>query len=65
MDRMTTAPHGTAALLEFAATLHQRADNLRSFFDYAKAANDLLACKEIIERLAPLDHDVEVELGEN
>lgn len=59
-----SAHQGTASLLEFAATLPQRADNLRHFFDYNAAAEDLLACKAIIERLAPLDPEIEVVLGD-
>ena len=59
------APHGTIALLAFAATLPQRAENLRGFFDYNAAAADLLRCKEIIERLAQHESDIEAEPGEN
>jgi hypothetical protein len=60
-----TAPQGTTALLEFASTLPRRAENLRSFFDYNSGARDLMICKEIIERLAPLDPDIDSAPGEN
>lgn len=60
-----TTPQGTTALLEFAATLPQRSENLRSFFDYNAGARDLLTCKEIIERLAPFDPDIDSAPGEN
>lgn len=59
------APRGTAALLAFASTLPQRAENLRGFFDYGAGAADLLRCKEIIERLAQHESDIEVKPGEN
>ena len=59
------SPRGTIALLAFAETLPQRAENLRSFFDYGAASADLLRCKEIIERLAQYECDIEVEPGEN
>lgn len=64
-QRPTATPQGTAAILEFAATLPQRAENLRSFFDYNAGARDLLVCKEIIERLAPFDPDIDSAPGEN
>lgn len=59
------SPQGTAAILEFAATLPQRAENLRGFFDHNAGAADLMRCKEIIERLAQFEPDIEVEHGEN
>ena len=59
------APRGTIALLAFAETLPKRAENLRGFFDYNAAAADLMRCKEIIERLAQFEPDIEVEPGEN
>ena len=59
------APRGTAALLAFASTLPKRAENLRGFFDCNASAADLLRCKEIIERLAEFEPDLEVEPGEN
>ena len=58
-------PQGTTSLLEFAASLEQRAENLRAFFDYNAGAADLLKCKEIIERLAPLEPEIEAVIGEN
>ena len=60
-----SAPHGAIAILAFAETLPKRAENLRGFFDYNAAAADLLRCKEIIERLAQFEPDIEVEPGEN
>ncbi len=59
------SPRGTIALLEFAETLPKRAENLRGFFDYNAGARDLLICREIIERLAPFDPDIDSEPGEN
>ena len=59
------APRGTIALLAFAETLPKRAENLRGFFDYNAAAADIMRCKEIIERLAQFEPDIEVEPGEN
>lgn len=59
------APRGTIALIAFAETLPKRAENLRSFFDYNAGARDLLICREIIERLAPFDPDIDVAPGEN
>ena len=59
------APRGTIALLAFAETLPKRAENLRGFFDYNAAAADIMRCKEIIERLAQYEPDIEVEPGEN
>lgn len=60
-----TAPQGSKAILEFAETLPKRAENIRSFFDHRAAAEDLLICMEIIERLAPMDPDIEASPGEN
>jgi len=60
-----TPPRGAIALLAFAETLPQRAENLRSFFDYNAGAADLMRCKEIIERLAEFDPDLDVEPGLN
>ncbi len=60
-----TTPQGTAGLLEFAAGLEQRAENVRGYFDHRAAAEDLLTCKAIIERLAPLDPDIDAAPGEN
>ena len=56
---------GTEQLTEFAATLRQRSENIRAFFDHAAAARDLLECAEIIERLAQYEPDLQVEQGEN
>jgi len=60
-----TTHQGTASLLEFASSLEQRAENLRSFFDYNAGAADLLRCKAIIERLAVLEPEIEAVVGEN
>lgn len=60
-----SAPHGAVAILAFAETLPKRAENLRGFFDYNAAAADIMRCKEIIERLAQFEPDIEVEPGEN
>lgn len=57
-------PHGTAAILEFADTLPQHAENLRSFFDYTNSARALEICKILLDRLAPLEGDIDVTLGE-
>lgn len=59
------APRGTIALIAFAETLPKRAENLRSFFDYNAGARDLLICREIIERLAQFDPDIDSAPGEN
>lgn len=60
-----SAPHGAVAILAFVETLPKRAENLRGFFDYNAGARDLLICREIIERLAPFDPDIDSEPGEN
>lgn len=57
-------PHGTAAILEYAETLPKSAQEVMEFRGFSRAAENLLICRELLERLAPLEGDIDAELGE-
>ena len=56
---------GTEGLLSFAAELRQDAENSEAFFAHRKTAVDLRKAAEVIERLAPLDGDIEAVHSDN
>ena len=56
---------GESSLLAFAEKLRQDADNSEAFHGYKVTAADLREAADIITRLSPLDHDIEVITGEN
>lgn len=58
-------PQGTAATLEFSDRIPVTAQKVREFHGHGEAAEMLLVCKSIIERLAPFEGDIEVQEGEN
>lgn len=60
-----SAPHGTAGLLEFTESLEPLAMDIRCFHRHGDAAEALIVCKQIIERLAQFENDIDADLGEN
>lgn len=57
-------PHGTAAILEFAETLPESAKAVKEVRELSKAAEKLLISRILLERLAPLESDIDATLGE-
>lgn len=60
-----TDPQGTESLLDLATDLRATAPNVRSFFDHSRAAFLMERAADAIERLAPLEPDIDVAQGEN
>ncbi len=56
---------GTESLLTLASDLRTTAPNVRAWFDHTKAASLMERAADAIERLAPLDPDIDVAPGEN
>ena len=56
---------GTEQLLRFVTDLRESAEDSLSFCSHRRTAERCLMAAEVIERLAPLDPDVEVKLGES
>jgi hypothetical protein len=52
---------GTESLLQLSADLRQTAPNVRAWFDHSKAAELMEKAADALERLAPLDPDLEAE----
>ena len=60
---MTTTHQGTASLLSLAEDLRTFAPNVRSAFSLSIGAGLMERAAEVIERMAPLDPDIEVVQG--
>lgn len=60
---MTT--QGTRSLLDLAAALKDAAPHVRECYDLGRGCKLMQRAAEVIERLAHLDPDIEVEHGEN
>ena len=56
---------GAHNLLALVAELEETAPHLLEFYDCKKSAKLMLRAAAAIERLAPFDPEIEVELGEN
>lgn len=56
---------GTSGLLELAEELRATAPNVRCWFDIKKAADLMERGADAIERLAELEPDIDVGIGEN
>jgi len=56
---------GTEALIELASDLRSTAPNVREVFNLRKGAALMERAATAIERLAPLEPDIDVELGEH
>lgn len=56
---------GTESLLTLAHDLRQTAPDVMSFFHHSKAAMLMERAADALERLAPLEPDVDVEVGDN
>ncbi len=65
MDRMTTPATGTENLLALAEDLRTYAPNVRDAFHFGIGAGLMERAAAVIERLAPLDPDIDVQQGEN
>jgi hypothetical protein len=52
---------GTESLLQLSADLRQTAPNVRAWFDHSRAAELMEKAADALERLAPLDPDLEAE----
>jgi len=60
---MTT--QGTHSLLDLAAELKDTAPHVRECYDLGRGCKLMQRAAEVIERLAPMDPDIEVDHGEN
>ena len=59
-------PHqGTEALLDLAADLRKTAPNVRNVFQLGRGALLMEKAADALERLAALEPDVEIVVGEN
>lgn len=56
---------GTESLLDLAADLRSTAPNVREVFDLRRGAALMERAANVIERLAVLEPDIEVEVAEN
>lgn len=56
---------GTESLLELAAELEEVATNVEGFFNHKRAAALMRKTAGVVRRLAPLDPEIEVVLGEH
>lgn len=56
---------GTEALIKLAAEGRERAPHLLEFRDFRKSAEWMIKAASTIERLAPLEPDLQAEPGEN
>jgi hypothetical protein len=56
---------GTESLLELAAELEEVAPHIEEFFDHKRAAKLMRKTAGVVRRLAPLDPEIEVVLGEH
>lgn len=60
---MTT--QGTHSLLDLVAELQEAAPHVREGYDLGRSCKLMQRAAEVIERLAPMDPDIEVEHSEN
>lgn len=60
-----TNNQGTESLLDLAAELQETAQHVRECYDLGRGCKLMQRAAEVIERLAHLDPDIEVEHGEN
>ena len=58
-----SAHQGTASLLALAEKLRTKAGHVADFWDHKQAAEVMRESAAALERLAPLDSDVDVVLG--
>ena len=56
---------GTSGLLELAVELREIAPHVKSAFDLRKGAMLMMRAADALERLAPLEPDIEATQGEN
>ena len=62
---MAIPTQGHDSLLALAAELRERAVNVESFFDHRAAADTMRRAANTLERIAPLDPEIECVEGEN
>lgn len=60
-----TAHQGTESLIELAADLRIISPHVRDAYDLRKGAMLMMRAADAIERLAPLEPDIDVSVGEN
>lgn len=60
-----TPEHGTDNILALAVDLHRTAPAVRSFASHSKAAALMEKAAAALEKLAPLDPDIEVGLSDS
>ena len=56
---------GTASLLSLAASLRQSREKVANFYGRQDAMRDMEQAADALERMAPLEPDVDVQQGEN
>lgn len=56
---------GTANLLDLAESLRVKAKHVAEFWDHKSSAEVMRKAADALERLAPLDPEIEVVVGEN
>lgn len=56
---------GTESLLKLAAELKEVAPNIEEFFSHKRAAALMRKAARVLERLAPMDPEIEAVVGEN
>lgn len=56
---------GTESLLSLAADLKDAAPHVRECYDLGRSSKLMQRAAEVIERLAPMDPDIDVAPGEN
>lgn len=56
---------GTTSLLALAREGRERAPHLLEFHDFRKSAEWMIKAADALERLAPMESDIEVVEGEN
>ena len=56
---------GTASLLSLAASLRQSREKVANFYGRQDAMRDMEQAADALERLAPLEPDLDVQQGEN
>ena len=56
---------GTSSLLTLAGDLRTTAPHVPELYDLRKASKLMMIAADAIERLAPLEEDIDVVIGEN
>lgn len=56
---------GTESLLELADELEEVAPHVEEFYDHKRAAKLMIKTAGVVRRIAPLDPEIEVILGEH